>query len=377
MAIQPIYRGMTKADVEETIDQVSQWYNGVSTVPDNWADKTDKLNQAGAGIENMDPEAVAREKINALVSGANAEIPPDASLYLDFLNGRYYCTAPTDTHATDILALGSGGYQTFAPNVLPRTDLGLLTTVTQTNLFLNSDAPATQSVTILSARVYTVRVWGSGSITLSGAATGTVEEGSPVTFTSSGTSLTLTVSGSLDYAMLVEASFATDPIITEGSTVTRPGNMPVIDLTGRLGGVTAGATALRTNAAGVLFLLNDGSADNFYGLIRDGNGSIHEWHSIGGTLTATQVGVGSTGRLVVAYALAEGYHRMEVIGLGDTGPLTHSLPPLDRKHYGSIGLDTSINMYGVTEQDAMIFSATDPETAFAQAKALAQEWAAQ
>lgn len=323
--------------------------------------------------------------VPARVEGAVPSwVPEYADLYADFQNNLYYdgsvkplSANVTDTHATDILALSSTGYETFGPNVLPRTDLGLLTTVTQTNLFLNSDAPATQSVTISSGWVYTVRVWGSGSITLSGAATGTVEEGSPVTFTSSGTSLTITVSGTLDYVMLVREPFATDPIITEGSAVTRPGNMPVIDLTGRLGGVTAGVTALRVNAPGFLFLLSDGPGGNLYGLARELDGSLQELHSVGGAATVTQVGVGSTGRLVVAYALAEGYHRMEVIGWGDTGPQTHSLPPMDRKYYGSLGLTTSNNMYGVTEQDAMIFSATDPEAAFAQAKAIAQGWAAQ
>lgn len=66
------------------------------------------------------------------------------------------------------------------------------------NLALNSATPATQSITVVSGADYTVECTGSGSITLSGAGSGTVTEGSPVEITASTTSLTLTVSGSVD-----------------------------------------------------------------------------------------------------------------------------------------------------------------------------------
>ena len=66
------------------------------------------------------------------------------------------------------------------------------------NLALNSAAPATQSITVVSGADYTVEVAGSGSVTLSGAGTGSVTEGNPVEVTASTTSLTLTVVGSPD-----------------------------------------------------------------------------------------------------------------------------------------------------------------------------------
>ena len=66
------------------------------------------------------------------------------------------------------------------------------------NLALNSATPATQSITVVSGADYTVECTGSGSITLSGAGTGSVTEGSPVEVTASTTSLTLTVVGSVD-----------------------------------------------------------------------------------------------------------------------------------------------------------------------------------
>ena len=66
------------------------------------------------------------------------------------------------------------------------------------NLALNSATPATQSITVVSGADYTVECTGSGSITLSGAGTGTVTEGNPVEVTASTTSLTLTVAGDVD-----------------------------------------------------------------------------------------------------------------------------------------------------------------------------------
>jgi len=66
------------------------------------------------------------------------------------------------------------------------------------NLALNSASPATQSITVVSGADYTVELTGTGSITLSNAGTGTVTEGSPVEITASTTTLTLTVTGSVD-----------------------------------------------------------------------------------------------------------------------------------------------------------------------------------
>lgn len=65
------------------------------------------------------------------------------------------------------------------------------------NLYRSSNAPATQTRTVVVGQNYTVSVVGSGSIALTNAGTGTVTEGSPVTFTASTTSLVSTVTGTL------------------------------------------------------------------------------------------------------------------------------------------------------------------------------------
>lgn len=66
------------------------------------------------------------------------------------------------------------------------------------NLVDTPGTPVTQSITVISGADYTVKMLGTGSVTLSNAGTGTVTEGSPVTVTASTTTLTLTVSGTVD-----------------------------------------------------------------------------------------------------------------------------------------------------------------------------------
>ncbi|RWQ12323.1 hypothetical protein [Mesorhizobium sp.] len=64
------------------------------------------------------------------------------------------------------------------------------------NLFLNSAAPVTQSITVVPNATYTMSITGTGSVALSGAAGGTVSAGSPVSFTAGTNTLTCTVTGS-------------------------------------------------------------------------------------------------------------------------------------------------------------------------------------
>lgn len=131
------------------------------------------------------------------------------------------CTRAT---TTSYAPTSTGAYTSFGANVPRITDLGLLTEEARTNLFLNSQAPATQSVTVVNASVYTVSVIGTGSITLSGAGTGTVSQGSPVTFTASTTSLTCTtagITGSFVNVNVELGAFATSPIVTAGASASR------------------------------------------------------------------------------------------------------------------------------------------------------------
>lgn len=90
----------------------------------------------------------------------------------------------------------------------------------RTNLFLNSFAPVTQTITVVNGSIYTVSIKG-GTATLSGAGTGSATTGSNRTFTASSTSLTVTITGSPEWCQVELGSFATSIITTTGAAVTR------------------------------------------------------------------------------------------------------------------------------------------------------------
>ena len=101
-----------------------------------------------------------------------------------------------------------------------------------TNLFLNSDTLSTQGVEV-TADPYTVSFEGAGTITFSGAHTGSLEgiEGERVeaTFTPSAGTLTCTVSGEVLKAQIEQSAYATLYIPTSGTPVTRLAPSPVIE----------------------------------------------------------------------------------------------------------------------------------------------------
>lgn len=116
---------------------------------------------------------------------------------------------------------------------------GLLIEESRTNLLLNSlidgTSLPTQSVTVTAA-AHTLSFYGTGEIVLSGAHSATVTGTGayPVrktyTFTPTAGSLTLTVTGTVQFANLGLGAFATSFIPTDGTTKTR--NADVATMTG-------------------------------------------------------------------------------------------------------------------------------------------------
>jgi len=116
------------------------------------------------------------------------------------------------------------GYDRFTGEPLGQ----IVESVGATNVLLNSFAPATQTVSVSDATTYTLSVYGSGSAEITAGGSGTATDGSPLTFTTAGTSVTVTVTGTLEVFQLEAGSAATSPIETTGSAVTRAADIATI-----------------------------------------------------------------------------------------------------------------------------------------------------
>ena len=131
-------------------------------------------------------------------------------------------TGTLQTAAIDVARDNAYGY---VDGVLK--PIGLLLEGSATNLFLNSNTLATQSVTV-AAKKHTLHFTGTGTVTLSGAfsgslaGTGTGESNRvSLSFTSTSGTVTATVSGTVTNAMVEENHYATSYTPSGGTQVTR------------------------------------------------------------------------------------------------------------------------------------------------------------
>jgi len=171
------------------------------------------------------------------------------------------------------------------------TAAGALVEAARTNLLLNSATLATQSVTVTAVQ-HVLSFTGTGSVTLSGAATGTLAgtgagEAARVSlaFTPTEGSLTLTVSGTVTTAQLEAGPAATSWIATTGAAVTRSAdsivfaNLSWLAATGTL--VAIGRR--RTQPLGVALFLSDGTTSNREQIGIDATGRVQGFVATGGT----------------------------------------------------------------------------------------------
>jgi hypothetical protein len=139
---------------------------------------------------------------------------------LSALTGWSFSRASPKTAPT-----GSGAVVSFASGVPAITDLGFLIEEARTNSFLNSDVGATQSVTT-TATSWTLSFYGTGSITLSGGATGTLNGTGAsnrvsLTVTAAAASTTLTVAGPVTSVQFEAGASASSYIAALGTAATR------------------------------------------------------------------------------------------------------------------------------------------------------------
>ena len=151
--------------------------------------------------------------------------------------GKLYAVKPTDgsgdltvTRATSATRVNASGViETVGANV-PRLDYSngtcpsILVEPQRTNVLLNSETLATQSVTV-TAQAYTLSFYGNGTVALSGTHTASVvglgTTRKTYTFTPTAGTLTLTITGACTKGQLEAGSYATSYIPTTTASVTR------------------------------------------------------------------------------------------------------------------------------------------------------------
>jgi hypothetical protein len=238
-----------------------------------------------------------------------------ATLDLDFAADRYRVGNAYYRSIADLIT-ATGATFTRASSKWVRNSAGVLTQFTsneparewvngeaagvsielgRTNLFLNSFTPATQSITVTNGTTYTVsRGGGSGTVVLSSALTGTVTEATPISGAASGTTLTVTVTGTVEYVQVELGAFPTSPISTAGSSVAR--QLDVFSIPVNASWYTQGPGTILfrgrqpvPNAAGgrYPFHLNDGTANNVvYQSVVSGSTLLASVIAIGGASTS-------------------------------------------------------------------------------------------
>ena len=188
---------------------------------------------------------------------------------------------------------------------------GLLIEESRTNVLLNSlidgTSLATQTV-VVTAAARTLSFYGTGQIVLSGAhsatvtGTGAYPTRTTLTFTPSAGVLTLTVTGTVQFAQLELGSFATSYIPTVASQVTR--NADVATMTGTNFSDWYNATEgtfevdafwpASAAATQVIFSVDDGTANNRYRSFRNvTSNAFLTSNTVGGSSDVVNLGSGT------------------------------------------------------------------------------------
>jgi hypothetical protein len=187
------------------------------------------------------------------------------------------------------------------------------------NMFLNSAAPVTQSVTTVVGQNYTVTVVGSGSMTGSAGASGVATAGAPLTYTATTTTSTFTKAGTLTQIQMNRGAVATAHLPTTGTI--RNGVAVDYDPTTHVckGFLCEGlATNFLLNTTVPLVTQNVATSATPYTLTFLGTGTI----TLSGTSTAGPlVGTGANNRVSLAFTPTAGTLTLTVTGTASNAQL--------------------------------------------------------
>ena len=220
---------------------------------------------------------------------------------------------------------------------------GLLIEEQRSNLLLNSSllgtVLGTQIVTV-TAVAHTLSFYGTGTVTISGTYTGSlVGSGayptrSTLTFTPTAGAITLTVTGTVQFAQLEIGAFATSYIPTAASAVTRAADVAVIQGSNFYSWYNQNANSLyaRFDSPAIgnrnIIAVDDGSANNHIKLRTEGTDPYIRSAYVGSEVVALDLGTVAAN---TAYKIAVGYSINDyagVINAGTVGTDTNATTPI-------------------------------------------------
>ena len=231
------------------------------------------------------------------INDLTAELLQEASLVITpngVKTSKLYAIKPdngsgdlTVTRATTATRINASGIREVVPVNTARIDYStgkgmILVEPQRTNLVFPS-AIATTQTRAVTAKAYILSFYGTGSVVLSGAYTGTLNGLSnnnrvTLTFTPTAGNLTLTVNGSVTDWQLEAGSNATSLIPTTTGAVTRnadfirKNNIP--ELIGQTEGSILVDIDLKTNDAASIITIDIGSASNFITIYKNSSNRL-------------------------------------------------------------------------------------------------------
>lgn len=308
---------------------------------------------AGTSGDLLGASTLIDDTLDLIFSSESYLIAPQyAVLGSAGMEEKTFSQVVTFTRSSSATYFDSAGALQTATTDVPRFDYdpatlvarGLLIEEQRTNLLLNSASLSTQSVTV-SAVAYTLSFYGTGTVTLSGASTagplvgsGAFPTRSTLTFTPTAGTLTLTVTGTVQYAQLEAGSFATSYISTTGAAETRSADLALVNTLSPWFNLNEGVLYVQATwpvsaASGILIragaALSDGTtnnrvivgrgsaADNARGQVASG-GVIQ--NGTGGQSVAGVFASSNTAKLALSYAT-------DNITFATNGSVSSATPP--------------------------------------------------
>jgi hypothetical protein len=259
----------------------------------------------------------------------------------------------TVTNSSGVIAAINANLPRFDFNPTTLVCKGLLIEESRTNLLLNSllngTSLSTQLVTT-TAVSQTLSFYGTGQIVLTGTSSATVvgtgayPARTTLTFTPTAGVLTLTVTGTVQYAQLETGAFATSFIPTAGSQVTRTADLAVMTGTNFSSwyNSTEGTISVECNYGNTTaafqapFAISDSTTNNMINTFRNTGSLCRSSIVIGGVvelnLALSTLTTAALTKLSIGYKLNNGVVCQDASAVQTDTTLT--IPVVDRMHIG-------------------------------------------